>query len=91
MKEAHEPTWELQDDEPMQCCGDGCNEDMNGLWFGRIKIGQAHFWINACPSCKKKAGLCIDCGGKKSKHDCGICKKCVKKLFRETKKKMKKE
>ena len=47
--------WIYDAEEPNACCADGCHEDMNGLYYAKIKVGKAEFWITACAKCKKKA------------------------------------
>jgi len=45
--------WYYNDSEPQACMG--CREDMNGLWYAKIQVGKARFWISACGRCKIKA------------------------------------
>lgn len=51
--------WHYDAEEPNACCADGCHEEMNGVYYAKVKIGRAEFWINACAKCKKKAGEMI--------------------------------
>jgi hypothetical protein len=48
--------WTYDAEEPNACCANGCHEDMNGIYYAKIRIGRAEFWINACEKCKRKAG-----------------------------------
>jgi hypothetical protein len=57
MKKLRPIEWAYSGDEPNSCCADDCHEDMNGLYYAKIKVGGAWFWISACAKCKRKAEM----------------------------------
>lgn len=44
--------WKLDDDSPNRCMS--CDDDFNGVFYAKIKIGKIILWINVCEKCKDK-------------------------------------